>query len=202
MANSMSQLAWIARPDGFIIWYNRRWYEYTGATPEQMEGWGWQSVHHPKMLPKVMTQWQVAIDSGEPFDMEFPLRGADGQFRNFLTRVQPLKDSGGRVVQWFGTNTDVDELKQAEEKIRLLNAGLEQRVAERTAQLETANRELEAFSYSVSHDLRAPLRAVNGFAGMVMAECSAQLPEAGQHYLDRIQKAGLRMGVLIDACNL
>jgi PAS domain S-box-containing protein len=198
MANSMSQLAWITRADGFIIWYNKRWYEYTGTTPEQMEGWGWQSVHDPVMLPKVMAKWQAAIDSGQPFDMEFPIRGADGRFRNFLSRGQPLKDSTGRVVQWFGTNTDVDELKRAEEKIRLLNAQLEQRVAERTAQLEAANQELEAFSYSVSHDLRAPLRAVNGFAGMVLAEFGAQLPAAGKHYLERIQKGGLRMGVLID----
>ena len=130
--------------------------------------------------------------------MEFPLRGADGRFRKLLNRGQPLKDSTGRVVQWFGTNTDVEELKQAEEKIRLLNTGLEQRVAERTAELVAANKELEAFSYSVSHDLRAPLRAVNGFAGMVLTEFGAQLPEAGKHYLERIQKGGLRMGVLID----
>ena len=130
--------------------------------------------------------------------MEFPLRGADGRFRKLLNRGQPLKDSTGRVVQWFGTNTDVEELKQAEEKIRLLNTGLEQRVAERTAELVAANKELEAFSYSVSHDLRAPLRAVNGFAGMVLTEFGAQLPEADKHYLERIQKGGLRMGALID----
>jgi len=198
MANSMPQLAWIAKADGYIFWYNQRWYDYTGTTPEQMEGWGWQSVHNPANLPKVMERWQAAIQSGAPFDMEFPLRRADGQFRTFLNRGQPLKDSAGRVVQWFGTNTDVDELKQAEEKIRCLNAELEQRVTDRTAQLEAANKELEAFSYSVSHDLRAPLRAVNGFAGMVLKEFSPQLPEAAKHYLDRIQKGGRRMGELID----
>ena len=198
MANSMSQLAWIARADGYIFWYNRRWYEYTGTTPEQMEGWGWQSVHDPANLPKVMERWQSAIASGVAFGMEFPLRGADGKFREFLTRGEPLKGPDGRVTQWFGTNTDVDELKQAEEKIRLLNAGLEQRVSARTQELEAANKELEAFSYSVSHDLRAPLRAVNGFAGMVLTEFGAQLPERGKHYLERIQKGGLRMGLLID----
>lgn len=198
MANSMSQLAWIARADGFIVWYNQRWYEYTGTTPAQMEGWGWQSVHDPATLPKVMERWQSAIASGKPFDMEFPLRGADGTFRNFLTRGQPLKDAAGRVMQWYGTNTDVTDLKLAEEKIRQLNAGLEQRVLERTSQLEAANKELEAFSYSVSHDLRAPLRAVNGFAGMVLSQFGEQLPEAGRHYLERIQQGGLRMGALID----
>ena len=198
MANSMSQLAWIARADGYIFWYNQRWYEYTGTTPEQMEGWGWQKVHDPAVLPKVMEHWQVAIASGQPFDMEFPLRGADGQFRNFLTRGQPMKDTAGRVVQWFGTNTDVDELKQAKEKVQRLNSQLEQRVVERTAQLEAANQELEAFSYSVSHDLRAPLRAVNGFAGIVLEDFGALLPEEGRGYLQRVRNGSQRMGQLID----
>ena len=198
MANSMSQLAWIARADGHIYWYNERWYEYTGTTSAQMEGWGWQNVHDPVVLPSVLEKWQAAIQSGEPFEMEFPLRGADGHFRNFLTRGQPLKDATGRVVQWCGTNTDVDALKQAEEKVRRLNTELEQRVAERTGQLEQANKELEAFSYSVSHDLRAPLRAVSGFAAMVMNEYGGQLPAPGKHYLERIQKGAGRMGLLID----
>jgi len=198
MANSMSQLAWIAQADGAIAWYNQRWYEYTGTTPEQMTGWGWQSVHDPSRLAQVLAQWQSAIDGGQPFEMEFPLRGADGQFRRFLTRGQPLKDSDGRVVQWFGTNTDVETLKRTEGKVLLLNSELEQRVRERTGQLEAANKELEAFSYSVSHDLRAPLRAVNGFTGLVLAEFGEQLPATGKHYLERIQKGGLRMGVLID----
>ena len=118
MANSMSQLAWIAKPDGFIFWYNDRWYDYTGTTPEQMEGWGWQSVHDPEVLPRVLEQWTVAIAAGQMFEMEFPLRGADGIFRLFLTRALPLKDATGKVVQWFGTNTDVDELKRAESTLR------------------------------------------------------------------------------------
>ncbi len=198
MANSMSQLAWIAKADGFIFWYNQRWYEYTGTTPKQMEGWGWQSVHDPAVLPRVMEKWQAAIAAGEPFEMEFPLRGADGKFRRFLTRGQPLKDSTGKVMQWFGTNTDVEILKEAEEKVRQLNAGLEQRVKERTAELEAANKELEAFSFSVSHDLRAPLRAINGFAEIVLGDFGPQLPEAGRRNLERIRNGGLRMGELID----
>jgi PAS domain S-box-containing protein len=118
MANSIPQLAWIAHADGFIFWYNQRWHNYAGTTPLEMAGWGWQSVHDPEVLPKVMERWQNAIAIGQPFEMEFPLRGADGQFRAFLTRVQPLKDSQGVVVQWFGTNTDVDELKRMQESLR------------------------------------------------------------------------------------
>jgi len=108
MANSIPQLAWIARADGFITWYNQRWYDYTGTVPEQMEGWGWQSVHNPRSLPNVVEQWTRSIADGRSFEMEFPLRGADGRFRRFLTRAMPFKDADGRVVQWFGTNTDVD----------------------------------------------------------------------------------------------
>ena len=118
MANAMPQLAWIAHPDGYIYWYNERWYAYTGTTPEQMEGWGWQSVHDPEVLPKVLEQWNASIATGQMFDMEFPLRGADGIFRPFLTRVLPLKDANGNILQWFGTNTDVTERKRAEEALR------------------------------------------------------------------------------------
>ena len=124
LANAIPQLAWMANADGWLTWYNRRWYEYTGTTPDQMEGWGWQSVHDPKTLPVVLERWRDFIATGEPFDMVLPLRGADGVFRRFLTRVQPLKNPEGRVVKWFGTNTDVDELKRAEEALLESNARL------------------------------------------------------------------------------
>jgi PAS domain S-box-containing protein len=129
MADSIPQLAWIAHADGFIFWYNRRWHDYTGTTPEQMEGWGWQSVHDPVVLPLVMERWQEAIATGQRFEMEFPLRGADGRFRVFLTRVEPVRDAQGNVVRWFGTNTDIDEQKRAQEELSsslsLLNATIE-----------------------------------------------------------------------------
>jgi PAS domain S-box-containing protein len=125
LANSIPQLAWMARADGFILWYNQRWYDYTGTTPEQMEGWGWQSVHDPAVLPSVLSRWRNAIALAQPFEMVLPLRAADGTFRNFLTRVQPINDSGGRLAQWFGTNTDVDDLKRIEQSLRVTQARLE-----------------------------------------------------------------------------
>lgn len=118
LANAMPQLAWIAQPDGYISWYNQRWYDYTGTTPEQMTGWGWQNVHDPGILPKVLEEWRASLVTTQPFEMEFPLRGADGRFRQFLTRGFPLKDAEGKVLNWFGTNTDVSERKQAEERIQ------------------------------------------------------------------------------------
>ena len=117
MANGIPQLTWVAEADGFVYWYNQRWYEFTGTTLQQMQGWGWQSVHHPDFLPKVLARWTSAIAQGEPFEMEFPLRGTDGLFRAFLTRMMPLKDSAGRVVRWFGTNTDISEFKRTEERL-------------------------------------------------------------------------------------
>jgi PAS domain S-box-containing protein len=114
----------MARADGFVFWYNQRWHDYTGTTPLQMEGWGWQSVHDPTVLSKVLSRWRDAIALAQPFEMEFPLRGADGEFRNFLTRGQPINNSDGHLVQWFGTCTDVDQLKQIELSLRVTQARL------------------------------------------------------------------------------
>src|SRR5258708_13746374 len=115
----------MAEADEHVFWYIQRWYEYTGTTLEQMEGWAWQTVHDPAMLPKVLERWQAAIAGGIPFEMEFPLRGADGRFGVFLTRVVPAKNLEGRVVRWFGTNTDITELRRAEEVRERLAAVVE-----------------------------------------------------------------------------
>lgn len=131
LANSIANLAWMARPDGWIYWYNEQWYEYTGTTPADMEGWGWEQVHDPATLPTVKERWQHSIATGTPFEMVFPLRGADGTFRRFLTRVNPVRDSRGQVVHWFGTNTDVENERRAAE----VNAQLRER--EQLARHET-----------------------------------------------------------------
>ena len=124
MADAIPQLARMARADGHIFWYNQRWYEYTGTTPAEMEGWGWQKVHDPAVLPSVLERWRASLATGMPFDMEFPLRGSDGGFRTFLTRVMPLKDSAGQVVSWFGTNTDISERTRQAEELQRLNRTL------------------------------------------------------------------------------
>jgi PAS domain S-box-containing protein len=118
LADAVPQLVWMANPDGWIFWYNSRWYEYTGTTPEQMEGWGWQSVHDPDVLPRVLRSWKQSINTGKPFEMTFPLRGADGIFRPFLTRVIPVRDSSGKITRWFGTNTDVSIQIQVQDKLQ------------------------------------------------------------------------------------
>ncbi len=143
MANSIPQLAWIASADGSVNWYNDRWYEYTGTTFDSMQGWGWRDVFHPSEFPRVVAEWEAAVAAGKPLATETSIRGADGVFRTFLTRVEPVIDSDGKAYQWFGTNTDVDALKRAEDKIRAMNVELEERVAQRTLQLEAANVQLQ-----------------------------------------------------------
>ncbi|MGE0402823.1 MAG: PAS domain-containing protein [Kofleriaceae bacterium] len=148
--DNLPELAWTARPDGFIEFYNRRWYEYTGTTFEQMQGWGWEKVHDPAMLPIVVERWKRSLETGEPFEMEFTLRGADGVARWFLTRVSPMRDAAGNIARWFGTNTNIDEIKSAQalsnamaqQSIDVQNMLVEMRAAKdraerRVAELET-----------------------------------------------------------------
>ena len=118
MANGIQQLAWMAEADGSIFWYNQRWYDYTGTTLEQTREWTWEKIHDPAFLPDVLDRWREAIATGTPFDMEFPLRGADGSFHMFLDPRHAgagiRKDAWSR---WLGTNTDISERKQAEEQL-------------------------------------------------------------------------------------
>ena len=135
LAENIPTLCWIARGDGYIFWYNRRWHDYCGSTPAAMEGWGWQSVHHPDQLSQVMENWQKSITTGEPFEMIFPLRGADGQFRRFLTRIVPVIGSDGQVARWLGTNTEIENelnieaaLEASEGKFNVLTNAMPQMV--------------------------------------------------------------------------
>ena len=178
LAETIPNLAWMAHPDGSLFWYNRRWYEYTGTKPEQMEGWGWQSVHDPKALPQVLERWKGSIASGQPFEMVFPLKGADGAFRSFLTRVEPVKDNRGHVVRWFGTNTDITDQKRTEEELRRIN------------------RELEEFAYVSSHDLQEPLRMVNIYTQLLLRRFGGENSEA-QQYAAFVQQGVSRMEELI-----
>lgn len=118
LANCIPQLAWIASFDGTIAWYNQRWHDYTGTSAEQMAGDGWSIAYHAQHLPAMLQAWKAALRDGTPFEMEFPIRGADGQYRWFLTRANPVRDRGGRLLRWFGTSTDVDQVKRAQEALR------------------------------------------------------------------------------------
>jgi PAS domain S-box-containing protein len=118
LAENIPQLAWMTSADGWIFWYNRRWYDYTGTTLEQMQGWGWRSVHHPDHVGRVTHKIKQAFDTGEAWEDTFPLRGKDGKYRWFLSRAFPIQDGSGNIARWFGTNTDITELRETQEALR------------------------------------------------------------------------------------
>ena len=206
LAEAIPNLSWIAHPDGFIFWYNQRWYDYTGTAPKDMEGWGWTVVHDPAMLPSVLERWQASVQSGEPFEMEFPLKGADGIFRWFLTRVTPVRNADNSIVNWFGTNTDIDDQIKAKDRLEarvlertaelsLVNSALEQKNRE----LANSNHELEDFAYIASHDLKEPLRGIGNYATFLLEDYHDKLDDTGKDMLKTLPRLVSNLENLIDS---
>lgn len=121
LADNIAQFAWMADETGSIFWYNKRWFDYTGTTLDEMKGWGWRSVHHPDHVDRVVQKISHCFATGEVWEDTFPLRGRDGSYRWFLSRAMPIRDeTTGKVVHWFGTNTDITEhLIEAERNAQL-----------------------------------------------------------------------------------
>ena len=198
LTESLPQLVWTCQPDGPCDYLNRKWVEFTGVPEAQQHGFGWLEQLHPDDRAPTVAAWEAAVAARADFRVEFRIRRHDGEYRWFDTQAVRLSVADGHTVKWVGSNTDVTERKRAEEKILKLNAELEHRVMQRTSQLEVVNRELEAFSYSVSHDLRAPLRHVSGYVELLGKQYQTELPEKGRHYLDEIIDSVRQMGLLID----
>ena len=117
LANSIPQLAWIAKSDGSRVWFNKRWFEYTGYTHTQMKGFGWHKVHDPQILASVINRWKSAVSEEINFEMISPILGRDGLYREFLSRGIPMRNHKGEIIQWFGTNTDISEIKKVEKEL-------------------------------------------------------------------------------------
>ena len=149
LADNMGQLAWICDQLGNVTWYNQRWLDYTGLTFADMKGWDWSKVQHPDHLDRVLARLKHSSETGEPWEDVFPLRGKDGSYRWFLSSALPIRTEYGEIVCWFGTNTDIEELKQAREAA------------------ETANRIKDEFLATVSHELRTPLNAIMGWTHLL-----------------------------------
>lgn len=137
IADNISQLAWTCDQLGNVTWYNQRWLEYTGLSFEAMKDWGWTKCHHPDHVDRVVESVTRARNSGELWEDTFPLRGKDGNYRWFLSRAVPIRDDGGCIKRWFGTNTDITAQLEAEEGLRRHKEELEEVVSRRTAEVTT-----------------------------------------------------------------
>ncbi len=118
IADSLPQLVWVTGPDGRHAWYNRRWYEYTGSTFDQCSGEQWADFFHPDDVAEAEARWGRSLATGEPFEMEYRCRRRDGAWRWMLGRAEPLRDVHGDIQQWFGSWTDIEDQKKAEEQLR------------------------------------------------------------------------------------
>ncbi|HEX8547384.1 MAG TPA: PAS domain S-box protein [Cytophagaceae bacterium] len=165
MADNISQLAWMADGEGFIFWYNQRWYDYTGTTIDLVKGYGWEKVHHENHVQRVVDFVKEAWVKGDPWQLEFPLRRHDGAWHWFLTRAVPIKDHEGNIVRWFGTNTDIQEQKiaieglgKAKQQLQVMNYEL----SNKNEELRKTNNDLDSFIYTASHDLKSPISNIEG----------------------------------------
>jgi two-component system, sensor histidine kinase and response regulator len=145
MADAMPQIVWTARPDGWLDYYNQRWFDYTGLTLEATQGWGWGAVLHPDDLQNCIDVWSEAVRTGDPYEIDYRFkRASDSAYRWHLGRASAVRDDNGHIVKWFGTATDIHDQKLAEDALLTAREGLEGRVRARTAELATANTELTA----------------------------------------------------------
>jgi PAS domain S-box-containing protein len=190
LAEAMQEKIYTAAPSGEIEYYSRQWSEFSGVTPLELAEKGWNTIMHPDDVEMVERRWKEALAVGTPFDAELRLRNRDGAYRWHLIRAHPVRDVDGRIVRWIGWSADVDDQRRFREH-------LEKMVEERTNNLKASVAELEAFSYSISHDMRAPLRAMLGFSEILQEEYGPQLDEQANRFLSRIRSASKRMDSLI-----
>jgi PAS domain S-box-containing protein len=201
LVNSIPQLAWMGDPVGAIFWFNDRWYEYTGMRRERGNGWGWIDVLHPDHVDRVVKRYQRCIASVEPWEDTFPVRSADGQYRWFLGRAVPLRERSGEVAGWLGTNTDVTEQQEIEEKReRLLIA---ERVARGEAErareaAQAANKAKSEFLAMMSHELRTPLNGIVGYSQLLDVGIAGELQPTQREYLGRLRRSADHLLALVN----
>ena len=160
LADALPQIVWITRPDGRHLYYNRRWYEYTGLAPDRGIDEKWDDLFHPDDLERANHSWAEALRSGEPYNIEFRFRRAgDGVFRWFLGRALPHRDAQGQITNWFGTCTDIHEQKLVELALR-----------EARDEMRDENIRKDQFLATISHELRTPLNAIVGWTRLMQED--------------------------------
>jgi len=200
--DSVNDGVWDWRAKTGFTFFSPRWYTMLGYQPNEFPATyeNWKNLVHPQEIDRVEQKIRQLFNRDEDvYTEEYRMKTKTGSWRWILTRGRVVsRDPDGNIIRLIGTHTDISDRKAAEDEIVRLNAELEERVRDRTAQLEVANKELESFSYSVSHDLHAPLRGINGFSAILQEEYAQKLGEEGMEHLNRIRQASVRMGLLID----
>jgi PAS domain S-box-containing protein len=175
-AQAVPNHVWASRPDGHLYWFNDRVYEYSGASPGSLDGSAWAAIVHPDDLPDAAASWGEALKSGEIYETEFRVRRADGAYRWFLVRSHPVRDASGAIVNWIGTNTDIEHTRAQAAELADLNATLEEQVRERTGELMAAeealrqSQKMEAvgqLSGGLAHDFNNILAGIAGSLEMI-----------------------------------
>jgi PAS domain S-box-containing protein len=181
LAEQAPQVIWNAEPGGRVTYANRKWYELMGGTPDDWMGNKWLGAVHPDDLPDMLANWQAARETLSPYTGLRRMLTSDGTYHVMSYRASPVLDEGGQVLFWVGIDADVTEIKAIEAALRL------------------SNQELEAFSYSVSHDLRSPLNTIDGFSRLLAKQLDqGSASDKVPHYLSRIQAGVAQMGRLIE----
>lgn len=194
LTTNIPQLIWSCKPDGSCDYLSEQWMAYTGTTLQQNLGYGWLTLIHPDDAPVVDRRWKESVNSGSLFTTEYRLKAADGAYYWHLARATSQRNNAGEVYAWFGTTTNISAQKASEAALAQFNVLLESK----STALAAANKELEAFSYSISHDLRAPLRTMTGFAQAVLEDYGDKLEPEATRYLRIISNGATQMGRLID----
>lgn len=186
VANTLPQLVWAARPDGYPIYFNDRWYAYTGQVPGQNDGDKWFELVHPDDRERTVNRFRECIQTHQPYEMEFRLRRAsDGQYRWFLSRALPIR-TNGKTIMWMGTDTEIHEKTEQRE-----------RLAQVLEELRRSNEDLQQFAYVASHDLREPLRMISGFLGLIRDRHFASLDEEVREFITFAADGAERMDDLL-----
>jgi PAS domain S-box-containing protein len=165
LVEALPQMVWITRPDGGNLYFNQQWMDYTGLTFEESREGGWNKAFHEEDQQRAWQAWQHATATIGPYSLECRLRRADGAYRWWLIRGVPLRDATGDVLKWFGTCTDIHDLKQAELEIIRTNEALRVEIVERKRAedvADAANHSKSAFLANMSHEIRTPLNGVTG----------------------------------------
>ena len=198
VTEAMPQIVWITTPAGENLYFNQHWMDYTGLTLEESTGHGWNAPFHPEDQQRAWDAWREATATLGTYSIECRLRRADGVYRWWLIRGVPLKDANGLVLKWFGTCTDVHDLKLAELEISRANRALQAEVVERTRAedaAEAANRAKSEFLANMSHEIRTPL---NGILGMTDLALGTELSIEQREYLNMAKSSGESLASVIN----